>query len=564
MKQLKFIIWTILLLFVLPTHSQSGFLIITPDEYEDELEVLVNYKQSTGRFVHLVNLTSIDNAYTGSDLPEKIKKCIADYELYSNVIYVMLVGDCDKFPVRYCRAYNTGWGAKYYPSDLYYADLYNSSYNFDDWDGDNDGIIGEFDVSGGTNISLVNLDDIDMHPDISLARVPASTSAELTTYINKIIDYEMKAPGNWFYNSVLAVDGHTGPFGDTVKTNEDVLPYLTGSGFNIYKRYMDDAQWTGLTYNARAAEMSARLNNGVGFVNYYGHGNRHEWSNWDEDGWFDRLKIPPLTNDHMLPVMFASACYTGRFHFAREYYMDINNVEWNRLGQPQPAVNYPEPMAIQPSVYDSYDNESLAEEFLVKNTGGAIGYIGVTSVSEHGMWLSDPTSSIGLAPYFFEDFNSGNRTLGILWRNAMDEFATDVETIAQTYYAFFHLHKVQLFGDPSLTVGGRFTNYISGNVYDGWYGPWSSHSCGRITGDVTVPLGQALTVYEGVSILFNDNLKIRALDPNATNGIFLQGSSLYPVCFFSQSPEPQADHFLHGMKVYGEIEVRNGGEIKLY
>jgi hypothetical protein len=564
MKIIQITGFFVLLIFVFPSFSQDGFLIIAPDEYIDELEVLRNYKQSTGRGVHLINLTTIDNAYTANDLPEKIKLCIADYELYSNVLYVMLVGDSDKFPVRYCRAYNTEWGSKYYPSDLYYADLYNSSYNFDDWDGDNDGIIGEMDFSGGNNINLVNLDDIDMYPDVALARVPASTSTEVTTYVNKIIDYELKAPGNWFFNAVLAVDGHVGPFGDTVKTNEDVLPHLTASGFNIYKRYMNDAQWTGQTYATRSAEISTRLNNGVGFVNYYGHGVRLKWCNKYEDGWYDHAKISSLTNEHKLPVVFASACHTGRFHFDREYYMDINGVEWNRLGGPYPVVNFPEPMAIQPSVYDSYGNESLAEHFLVKNNSGGIGYIGVTSKSEHGMWMSNPTESIGLAPYFFEDYDNGNRTLGILWENAMSEFVSDVEVIAMGQYAFIHIHKVQLFGDPSLTVGGRFTNNLSGDMYDGWGGPWYSFSRGRITGDVTVPTGQTLTVHEGVSILFNDNRKIKALDANPGNGLIINGTSTAAVCFFSLSSEPQADYFLHGMKIYGEVEVRNGGEIKLY
>ena len=554
----------LLLIFVFPTFSQEGFLIITPDEYIDELQVLVNYKQSTGRAVHLIDLTTIENAYTAADLPEKIKLCIADYELYSNVLYVMLVGDSDKFPARYCRAYNTEWGSKYYPSDLYYSDLYNSSNNFDNWDGDNDGIIGEMDFSGGWNINLVNLDDIDMHPDISLARVPASTSTELTTYINKVIDYELKAPGNWFHNAVLAADGHAVAFADTNKINEDLLPYLTASGFNIYKRYLDDAQWTGQTYNTRWAEISTLLNNGVGFVNYYGHGSRKTWCNKYEYGWYDEAKIPSLTNEHKLPVIFATACYTGRFHFDREYYRDINNNEWNRLSQPQPVVNFPEPMAIQPSVYDSYNDESLAEHFLVKNSGGGIGYIGATSVAEHGMWLSAVDTSTGIAPYFFEDYYNGNRTLGILWRNAIDQFATDVEFIAQYHFAFINMHKAQLYGDPSLTVGGRFTNYLSGDIYDGWYGPWYSHSLGRITGDVTIPTGQSLTVYEGVSILFNDGRKIKALDPNYGSGLSVLGTSTAPVCFFSLSSEPQADYFLHGMKVYGEVDVRNGGEIKLY
>jgi len=420
------------------------------------------------------------------------------------------------------------------------------------------------DFAGGTNINLVNLDDIDMYPDIALARVPASTGAEVTTYVNKIIDYELKAPGNWFNNALLIVDGHALPFGDTVKVNEDVIPHLTSSSFNIIKRYMDDAQWTGQTYATRFAEIETRLNSGVGFVNYYGHGNRLTWCNKYENGWYDYTKIHLLTNQHKLPVMFASACFTGRFHFDREYYMDINGIEWNRLGGPYPVVNFPEPMAIQPSAYDLYDSESMAEHILVKSSSGGIGYIGVTSKSEHGMWLSNPSESIGLAPYFFEDYDNGNRTLGILWENAMSDFVSDVETLAMGQYAFIHIHKVQLFGDPSLTVGGTYTNNLSGNMYDGWGGPWSSYSRGRVVGNVTVPSGQTLTVYNGVSILFDDGKKITGMDPNFGYGLVVNGTQNAPVCFFSLSAEPQADYFLHGMKVYGQTRLRNGGEIKLY
>jgi len=564
MKLKNIIALLILLLVGLSSSSQDYFLIIAPDDFIDELQVLQNYKNCTGRPTILANLTWVDNNFTGSDLPEKVKKCIAYFRQNNNIFYAMLVGDCDKFPVRYCRAYNTEWGSKYYPSDLYYADLYNSSYNFDDWDGDNDGIIGEMDFAGGTNINLVNLDDIDMYPDIALARVPASTGAEVTTYVNKIIDYELKAPGNWFNNALLIVDGHALPFGDTVKVNEDVIPHLTSSSFNIIKRYMDDAQWTGQTYATRFAEIETRLNSGVGFVNYYGHGNRLTWCNKYENGWYDYTKIHLLTNQHKLPVMFASACFTGRFHFDREYYMDINGIEWNRLGGPYPVVNFPEPMAIQPSAYDLYDSESMAEHILVKSSSGGIGYIGVTSKSEHGMWLSNPSESIGLAPYFFEDYDNGNRTLGILWENAMSDFVSDVETLAMGQYAFIHIHKVQLFGDPSLTVGGTYTNNLSGNMYDGWGGPWSSYSRGRVVGNVTVPSGQTLTVYNGVSILFDDGKKITGMDPNFGYGLVVNGTQNAPVCFFSLSAEPQADYFLHGMKVYGQTRLRNGGEIKLY
>jgi len=111
-------------------------------------------------------------------------------------------------------------------------------------------------------------------------------------------------------------------------------------------------------------------------------------------------------------------------------------------------------MAIQPTTYDAHNNESLAEHFLVKNSAGAVGYIGCTSVVEHGAWLSNTK---GLSPYFFEDYNNGTRTLGEVWKNALTEFINDLyhpTTGGMFYYSFLHIHKMILFGDPSLAVGG--------------------------------------------------------------------------------------------------------------
>ncbi len=81
---------------------------------------------------------------SGVDAPERIKKAIASFRQTNGVQYVMLVGDSDRFPVRYCRMYDaTHWGHGYAPSDLYYADLFDGGSNFDDWDGDGDGVFCE-------------------------------------------------------------------------------------------------------------------------------------------------------------------------------------------------------------------------------------------------------------------------------------------------------------------------------------------------------------------------------------------------------------------------------------
>ena len=116
-------------------------LIIAPDEFIDALKPLKDFKDATGRPTILLRLSEIysNPSFSGIDEPEKIKKCIAHYEKSHNIQFIMLVGDCDKFPVRYlCRDVPDpkGYGA----SDLYYADLHKSDGSFDNWDGNGDGL----------------------------------------------------------------------------------------------------------------------------------------------------------------------------------------------------------------------------------------------------------------------------------------------------------------------------------------------------------------------------------------------------------------------------------------
>jgi hypothetical protein len=115
-------------------------------------------------------------------------------------------------------------------------------------------------------------------------------------------------------------------------------------------------------------------------------------------------------------------------------------------------------MAVQPTKYDDYGNESLAEHFLVKNNTGAVGYIGVVSKCEQGAWL-EPTR--GLCPYFYEEYAAGTRILGDLWVSALSGFIDDLKdpaTGGMHHYQFIHIHKMILFGDPSLEMEFPFVN----------------------------------------------------------------------------------------------------------
>ena len=170
-------------------------LVLGDESFLEALASLKEHKDDTGIITYVQSWQSLNYSMPGYDEPERLKWGIHLYRLYCDIKYVMLVGDCDKLPVRYVKGYNSEWGINYLPSDLYYADLYDESYSFDDWDYDNDHEHGEFDYAGGTDIISVNLDKIDMHPDIMVGRVPASSVQEVETYVDKVITYELSATG---------------------------------------------------------------------------------------------------------------------------------------------------------------------------------------------------------------------------------------------------------------------------------------------------------------------------------------------------------------------------------
>lgn len=434
----------------------NDLLIISPAMWQNDLKSFVRYKNDTGIRATLATIEDIDQNYNGRDLPEKIKRAIESQHRSFGVRYVMLVGDVDRFPVRYVRAINTEWGTKWYPSDLYYADLYDSMGQFNDWDFDHDGIYGEIDFKGG-GLSGTNLDRINMVPDVTVGRLPASNQAELLTYIQKVMTYEFAAresihfnyDSDWFKKALFVVDGGSSPFGDETLSDQYAAP-LSQAGISIQRRYQDDPPWSTpppgtpqqeqAAYIKRAAEITRMLDSGVGFFCYFGHGHVRSFS-----GWYSANDVATLNNRDHLPVIYAISCLTARFHFDYAFdqatYEDVNGGDWTGGGG-----NRPEPAPVQPT---KHDRDSMAEEFLVKRDTGAVAYIGTTSKIEHG--------GKNLAKYFFESYRNMPKppTLGAMWQDALSRFAqTDALQGMGGYYAFIHIHKVMLFGDPSLRVGG--------------------------------------------------------------------------------------------------------------
>jgi Peptidase family C25 len=424
-------------------------LVIGPENWRNILERFARYKNDTGMSASVLTIERIGADFNGVDIPEKIKRAIEAHHRLHSTHYVLLAGDVDQCPVRYIKAVNTEWGTKWYPSDLYYADLYKSDGSFDNWDADQDGIIGELNFKETGSHLKFNIDRINVYPDVAVGRVPASTEGELNTYLDKVMSYEFAAresvwynnPSSWFKRALFVVDGGDDPFGDETQSEQQAAP-LIDAGIQVLRLYQDSEPWKSADPPKRAAEINKQLNLGVGFLHYMGHGNTNLYA-----GWYHTNDIVSLTNQGKLPIVIALSCYTGRFHNDRDNYEMLMGGDWT--GTTSPTPERPEPSPVQPS---KHDRDSMAEAFLVKRKTGAIAYIGAVSKVAHG---GKP-----LGKYFSEAYKTMSKPpiLGAMWKQALTRF-TDHELGGGVigmggYYAFIHVHKMMLFGDPSLRVGG--------------------------------------------------------------------------------------------------------------
>lgn len=562
-----------------PASAQNGILILAPNDFVDELQPLLRFKLASGRPTWLVSLEALYQVYSGADTPEQIKRCIADYEHNHGVRYVLLVGDADRFPVRFHY-----WGLpgqlNYAASDLYYADLYGEGGAFDDWDDNNNGRYGEVLFAPEGNI---NHDRINYWPDVAVGRIAASTGDELAAYVATVIAYETGTTPNdtWFRKAYLYTGSanQSDPADPPVNNNykDTIAGLLANKGVTSTKRYWNVPLQQPPPNMPQQAIMD--INSGAGFVNYIGHG---DWNGWSCIGLW-AWELNALLNTGTWPIMFAAACNTGEFVYMAPYgpYIDVNGVEHRGTTNGEVITGaIPMPAPLQDDAdhgtwfggtFYAYDRGCLGE-FLLSSYGappgssGAIAYLGERS---GGQALAND-----LDQFFFEAYDwGGKEVLGDMWRFMMEQYYNVWDIGASSTWShppsgwwwghvFTEPQKMIFFGDPSVIVGGAYRNAVCGMVYDGSGGPLASGTRYRATCDITIPAFTKLTVNPGASLLFAGTNRVSALDSGSANGLVVNGSSQSPAYLMSSHQWGWAGQAVRGIRVNGQMRVRNGGAVR--
>ena len=320
----------------LPTSY--NLVVIAPTLFVDDLQPLIDHKNSLGMHTLLKPVEEIYGEYEGCDKPEQIKYFIKDAIEQWNITYVLLVGGLKSLlygkprddenqgskdwyiPVRYTNLVEVG--KTYDPgfiSDLYYADVYTAEGNFSSWDSNNDGVFAKWRIPG------LGRDTIDFYPDVYVGRLPCRNTREVQIMVQKIISYESTPlDPSWFQRMVViggdVFDDLDTDFVEGELVCEKALSFMTNvTPVKLYasNRY-NNTEYTPLTSN-----IFRELTEGCGHLLFgIGHGSPWQWftywqndfSNPINDGGLNVYDLLTLRNEQRLPICVSPACHNAQFN----------------------------------------------------------------------------------------------------------------------------------------------------------------------------------------------------------------------------------------------------------
>jgi len=390
-------------------------LIISPSEFTNPLQRLIDHKAVMGFDTKLTTLDEIPSG-VGDDVQEDIKYYIKDAIESWDIEYLILVGagvkDAELFPVRYAYVPSDPYEDSF-PSDLYYADIYDGEMTFSDWDADGDGKYGEYPV---------DVSHMDIIPDVKLGKIPCNNNKELNNYIDKIIWYDNH---NKMTNEIVQWGGDTFP-GDPQNVYEG--EYMSGKVMDVLPGYTTTRLW-GSEKTLTKLNCAKGFKSGADFIDTSGHGSPVSWATH-----------PPEDDTVWIPAKFLFSIYTGWLYVDFDFFLVKNSKKY-------PIVFY---NACSNNKY-SESETCLGWKTLMHKNGG-----GIISFAASGIGYGSQGTAESQRLFGWMEINTfkelaTTKELGETWANSVTDYYLSFQAQANDG-DYKTLCEYSMFGDPTLNA----------------------------------------------------------------------------------------------------------------
>jgi hypothetical protein len=444
--------------------DEYDLLIISPSEFSQELQQLVNHKNDHDIKTMYVSLEEIYSEQTdGRDDQEKIKLYIKKSIEEFGINYVLLVGGMIEQSDEWYLPIRNGHSPSEdsYISDLYYADIYKDNGTaFEDWDSNGNNEFAEY--------SIFSKDIIDGSPDVYVGRLACRSIDQVTIMVNKIINYENTPAEDSWFKRMLLIGGDTYPhtvdgFEAEIDTN---LSASYMEGFEAVKL------WASLGTLNGQEDVEQAINEGSGFIHMAGHANPSILVTYPPNDADKEFKIIILQM-YVIPI---SEAYWSLFYLGGGISGFIEKLSYPR----NPRLNNDEklPIIVVGGCHNSQFNTSIYNILkgfayayghgihspkcwswwlTSKEEGGAIATMGNTGL---GMGIADGGDSYltgldgWLFPRFFYHYGQlGEKHIGMAHSSAITDYVNefDINTDGEDRQM---VQQWVLLGDPTLFPGG--------------------------------------------------------------------------------------------------------------
>lgn len=275
--------------------APADYVIITHNDFLSAVQPLANFRQAQGLETLVVDIQDLfdqftDGIYHPLAIKEFLRYTFANWSRPPT--YIFLVGD---------GTWNLKNSPFYNNPKIYIPPLLGW---IDPWQGEME-----------SSSLLANVVGDDILPDVMIGRLTANSTAEITSYIDKVTAYETMPLRSWQQNLMFIADNVPDPTGDFVYSSEQVIADYVRPGYTAQRVFENDFDCPfGVPGNLQPCPVVNQVitstwnTTGSLLASYVGHGAINRWSS---EAAFLNQNIPTLNNAAQLPVILSMDCLDG-------------------------------------------------------------------------------------------------------------------------------------------------------------------------------------------------------------------------------------------------------------